>query len=485
VFCFVKKAEHVTLHPLQSDCRELLISSTCNIDQEKYAVITRKLAAFAAELKYQDLPVATVETAKRLLLDGLGGTGGCRAMTSAPRTRRLGGDAQAMVYAEGKRNSVCHAAFANGITLYSVGLNDFLQRAGAHPGASVIPVLLAVGEWQRCSGKSLIAAMAAGYEVIDRLGRSIMPSHRERGFHPTGTCGTFGATAAAGRLLELNGAQIACAFGIAGSQAAGLYEYINDGTSTIMFHAGRAAKNGVEATLATQAGLTGPATIFEGTRGFFRATSDKIDLDAALKDLSHRYALNETTFRPYFGCTSTIAASGATAQIMLRVGAARSADVEEVNVYCNPVVAKDNAETDPRTLLGARLSLPFNVALVLAHGDVMVADLEEKDLMDSKVRSLIPKIRMISDAAIPRFGSTVEVKFKGGTCEKVAMHSWRGDADDPLPWNEVVMKFRRLVRPVIATAGQDRIVERVANIDSAGVSDLAEALSAALAQGTG
>jgi 2-methylcitrate dehydratase PrpD len=284
-------------------------------------------------------------------------------------------------------------------------------------------------------------------------------------------------------MLALNGDQIACAFGIAGSQAAGLYEYINDGTSTIMFHAGRAAQNGVEATLLTQAGLTGPATIFEGTRGFFRATSDVIDLDAALKDLSHRYALNETTFRPYFGCTSTIAASGATAQIMSRVGAARWTDVEHVNVYCNPVVAEDNAETDPRTLLAARLSLPFNVALVLAHGDVLVNDLEEKDLMDSKVRRLIPLVRMIGDAGIPRFGSTVQVQFKGGAVEQVAMHSWRGDSDDPLPWDEVVMKFRRLVRPVIAKPGQDSIVDRVANIASSSVSDVADALSAALAKG--
>jgi 2-methylcitrate dehydratase PrpD len=447
-------------------------------------VITRKLAAFAAGLEYEALPAATVETAKRLLLDGLGcllaGTAAWSGQSAARMTRRLGGDPQATVFAERKRNSVCHAAFANGITLYSVGLNDFFQRAGAHPGASVIPVLLAVGEWQRTPGKTLLAAMAAGYEVIDRLGRAIMPSHRERGFHPTGTCGTFGATAAAGRMLGLSSDEIACAFGIAGSQAAGLYEYINDGTSTIMFHAGRAAQNGVEAVLLTQAGLTGPATVLEGTRGFFHATSDKIDAESAMTDLSRHYALHDVTFRPYFGCTSTIAASGATAQIMQRVGAARWADVERVDVYCNPVVAKDNAETDPATLLAARLSLPFNVALVVAHGDVMVTDLDDKDLADEKVRCLIPLVHMISDSRIPRFGSTVKIRFKGGATEEVAMPGWRGDANDPLPWDEVVAKFRRLVSPVAGKPGQDRVIETVARMDKVGVNDLAVALNSAL-----
>lgn len=454
---------------------------------EGFELITRKLAAFAAALDYQDLPAATVETAKRLLLDGLGcllaGTAGNMGRCAARMVHLLGGAPHAAVFADGTRNSVVNAAFVNGITLYSVGLNDFLQRAGAHPGACIIPTVLAMGEWQRSRGTALIAAMTAGYEIIDRIGRTIMPSHRERGFHPTGTCGTFGATAAAGKLLGLDADHIACAFGIAGSQAAGLYEYINDGTSTIMFHAGRAAKNGVEAALLTQAGLTGPATVFEGTRGFFHATADVVNLDAALQGLSKRYALHETTFRPYFGCTSTIAASGATAQLMRKIGEARLASVEQVIVYCNPVVAKDNAETDPRTLLAARLSLPFNVALVLARGDVLTGDLEERDLMDTRIRSLLPLVRMVSDASIPRFGSTVQLHFKGDIVEEVAMHSWRGDAQDSLPWEEVVTKFRRLVSPVVAKPDQDRIIELIAHIDAAEVPALAQALSTAVTNG--
>lgn len=448
---------------------------------------TRKLAAFAAALGYDHLPAGTVEAAKRLLLDGLGcllaGTVGGPARIAARMVQRLGGEPQATIFADNARSSVCHAAFVNGITLYSVGLNDFLQRAGAHPGACVIPVLLAVGEWQRSPGTTMLAAMAAGYEVIDRVARTIMPSHRERGFHPTGTCGTFGATAAAGRLLALDADQMACAFGIAGSQAAGLYEYISDGSSTIMFHAGRAAKNGVEAALLTQAGLTGPATVLEGTRGFFHATSDVVDSEAALLDLGRRYALHETTFRPYFGCTSTIAASGATAQIIRGKGPMRPEDLEEVKVYCHPVVAQDNAESNPLTLLAARLSLPFNVALVLSRGEVLTGDLDEKDLADVRIRNLLPLVQLISDADIPRFGGTVQIRFKGGPVEEAAMPSWRGDSTDPLPWDEVVRKFQRLVAPVIAEMDQGKVIDLVAGIEAAGVKDLVDILSAAVSAG--
>lgn len=448
---------------------------------------TRKLAAFAARLEYDDLPPHSVEAAKRLLLDGMGsllaGTAGDPARIAVRMVRRLGGEPQATIFADNAPSSVCHAAFVNGVTLYSVGLNDFLQRAGAHPGACVIPAALAVGEWRRSRGTTLLAAMAAGYEVIDRVARSIMPSHRERGFHPTGTCGTFGAAAAAGRLLGLDAGEMACAFGIAGSQAAGLYEYINDGTSTITFHAGRAAQNGVEAALLTQAGLTGPATVLEGTRGFFHATSDAVNSEAALRDLGQRYALHETTFRPYFGCTSTIAASGATARIIRRRGAIELKDLQEVKVYCNPVVAKDNADADPRTLLAARLSLPFNVALVLARGDVLTRDLQETELADARIRSLLPLVTLVSDPEVPRFGASVQIHFTRGTVKEVAMHTWRGESADPLPWDEVVTKFQRLTTPVLAEADQRSVIDAVGNIEAAGVNELANILSAAVARG--
>ncbi len=447
--------------------------------------VTRELAAFASRIVCADLPAATLDMAKRLLLDGIGcllvGGRGATGLAATATVRRLGGLPQATLMTDLQPASVRDAAFVNGICLYSVGLNDVHKPAGSHPGGCIIPVLLAVGEWQRTPGAMLLAAMAGGYEVAGRIGRAIYPSHRERGFHPTGTCGTFGAAAAAGRLLGLDAVQMASAFGIAGSQAAGLYECHHDGTSTMIFHAGRAAQNGVEAALLTQAGFTGPATVLEGSKGFFQATANTFDANAAMADFGRRYEIEATSFRPYFGCNSTLAASGATAAI-LKADRVTPEQIESVTVHCHRVVAQDNADGNPQTMLAARLSLPFNVALVLAHGDVLAGDLEDKSLHDARIRGLLPKIRVIVDAAMPRYGSRVQLRTSGGKVVEETIAEPRGSDQYPLLWDDVVAKYYRLVDPLGNLEAQRKVVAAVENLQSMDVPALIATLRGAQAR---
>ncbi len=429
---------------------------------------TLRLAAFTAGLEYKHMPPATVDMAKRLLLDGIGcmiaGVNNGPARSAAAVVNSFGGTAQATILPGVTRGSVRDAAFVNGISLYSVGLNDIHKPAGAHPAGCVIPVVLAMGEWLKLPGEKLLTALAAGYELTGRAGRAIIPTHRERGFHPTGTCGTFGATAAAAHLLAFDAAQTASALGIAGSQAAGLYECHHDGTSTMIFHAGRAAQNGVEAALLAQAGMTGPATVLEGSKGFFRATSNSYDADAALADLGQRFELDATSFRPYFGCNSTISSSGATARLLRRVGPIENL-IESIDVQCHAVVARDNAESDPHTLLAARLSLPFNVALVLVHGDVLTADLEEHEVGNERIRALLPKIKLHIDPAMPRYGARLTFKLKDGRVEQETLEVPRGSSDQPLTWDDIVEKFKPMVNALIAKDDQARIVDAVASVE--------------------
>lgn len=447
--------------------------------------VTRELAALASRITFDELPATTLDMARRLLLDGIGcllvGGRGETGRNATAMVRRLGGLPQATLMTDLKPASVRDAAFVNGICLYSVGLNDVHKPAGSHPGGCIIPVLLAVGEWQRTPGALLLAAMAGGYEVAGRIGRAIYPSHRERGFHPTGTCGTFGAAAAAGRLLGLDAAQMASAFGIAGSQAAGLYECHHDGTSTMIFHAGRASQNGVEAALLTQAGFTGPATVLEGSKGFFQATANHCDADAAMADFGRRYEIESTSFRPYFGCNSTLAASGATAALLNAKGVA-PAQVDRVTVHCHRVVAQDNADGNPQTMLAARLSLPFNVALVLVHGDVLAGDLEEHSLHDARIRGLLPKIRVVVDAQMPRYGSRVQLHLAGGGTVEETIAEPRGSDVHPLSWNDVVEKYYRLVRPLGNVEAQRKVVAAVEHLQSGDVPALMAALRAAQAR---
>ena len=447
---------------------------------------TRALAAFTASLQFADLPATTVQKAKCLLLDGIGcllaGVAAGPGRSAAEFVRQLEStSAQATVYAGQTRGTVRDAAFVNAMTLYSIGLNDIHKPSVSHPGACIIPAVLAIGEWRSIGGSDLIAALVAGYEVMGRVGRSVTPSHRERGFHPTGTYGTFGAAAAAARLFGFAADATANTLGIAGSQAAGLFEFHRDGALTMIFHAARAAQNGVEAAMLSSTGLTGPTTVLEGSRGFCRATSNAFDAAALTNELGAHYEVDATSFRPYYGCSSTIPGSGAIAQIMRKLGGCAPADVERVLVRCNPVVANDNADANPTTLLGARLSMPFNLSLVLARGDVHTGDVTDEDLHDARIRSNLGKVRLEADAAMPRFGCSVTLVLRDGRHGEVAILSPLGDPGTPLAWNEVVEKFERLTRSVIRPGSVPAIAEIVQHIERADGRILAQALCESVA----
>lgn len=450
-------------------------------------MLTRKLADFVAGLTFADLPRPTVEMCKLLLLDGLGcmlaGTGAAHARSVAGMVGELGGNAQATILPGCTRGSVRDAAFVNAISLYSVGLNDVHVPAEAHPGACVIPTLLALGEWKNLPGQTLIPAMVAGYELVGRIGRAILPSHRRRGFHATGTCGSFGAAAAAARALGFDAAKTANVLGIAGSQAAGLYECHHDGSSTMIYHAGRAAQNGVEAALLVAAGMTGPVTVLEGDKGFFRATSDAaVDAaacDAALRGLGEHYELDATSFRPYFGCSSTLAASAVMAGLIRRTGWSAD-DIVEIVAHCHPIVAQDNADATPETLLAARLSMPFNVALVLHHGDVLAGDLPGEELHNPRIRALLPKVKLIADPAMSRRGAEITVRARDGRSETDTIRDPRGGEGNPLTWDEVATKFRHLTATANAR-DQDAVIDAVANIEALDGRRLAAVMVAAAA----
>ncbi len=446
---------------------------------------TRLLARFVADLKYGALPPAVIERARVHLLDGLGcllaGTAGgpgqsAAAMIAALRTQ--GGDAT--MFTGRTRGSPRDAAFVNAMTLYSVGLNDIHTGSVSHPGGCVIPVVLAAGEAGDLSGRDMLVAMIAGYEVMCRVGRSIMPSHRERGFHPTGTYGTFGTTAAAARMMGFSADETANAFGIAGSQAAGLFEFHKDGALTMVFHAARAAQNGIEAALLTKAGITGPFTVLEGERGFCRATSNHFDESILTRDLGHPYEVMATGFRPYYGCSSTLAASGCTAALVKRLGIRSPDEVASITVHCHPVVARDNHEDDPQTLLAARLSMPFNIGLVLARGDVVTSDVYENDLRDPKVRATLKKVKLVRDDSKPRFGCAIVMTLTDGRVAEEAVLAPRGDADHPLTWNDVTDKFCRLTSAVVRPEGVQPVVDAVRSLETTGPRVLAQRMLEAM-----
>lgn len=445
---------------------------------------TRVLASFAATLQYGDIPARSIVSAKTVLLDGLAclvaGSHAPLGRSTALAMAGLAGRAQATIITTGVRTTARDAAFANAMALYSVGLNDIHKPSGTHPGGCIIPVVVSLGEWLDRPGRDLLTAMVAGYEVNGRIGQSVKAGHRSRGFHPTGTVGTFGAAAAAARLSGRTIEQTLDILGIAGSQASGLYEFHHTGSTTMIYHAGRAAQNGIEALLMADIGVTGPETVLEGRQGFFAAMSDQTDIEEITAGLGERFAIDGVSLRPHFGCNSTKATSSALA-VLFKSGRCRSADVARLSIALNPVPARDNDIPVADSLLAARLSIQFNAALVLATGNVLVRDLDGSDLVDTRITSLMDKVVITADPTLARYACSIEATLHDGSVLTVADAGEHGDPADPLSWDDVVEKFLRMTAGIIRPESGAALVAEVADIEASSGRSLVARLRQSLA----
>ncbi|MGH7534986.1 MAG: MmgE/PrpD family protein, partial [Gemmatimonadales bacterium] len=283
------------------------------------------LATFAAGLAPSRVPREVTEQATRLLVDTAGVT-----LAAVPEdfagsvhtvARALGGPPESSLWGAREQVGMAAAVLANGTLAHGLDYDDTLEEAIVHTGSCCVTAALAAGEARHASGGEVLAAIVAGVEVMAAVGSACPGAFHRRGFHPTALCGSFGAAAATGRLLGLTAAELATAFGLCGSQASGIIEYLADGSWTKRLHAGWAAHAGVVAAHLAQAGFTGPRTVFEGTHGFYRAFAgeppDAARLAVLADGLGREWAIQRLMFKaypcgsinqPYMDCAARIRA---------------------------------------------------------------------------------------------------------------------------------------------------------------------------------
>ncbi len=267
----------------------------------------QRLGTFAAGLTPSGLPRDIVEQAARLLLDTAGVT-----LAAVPEefagsiqtvARGLGGPPEASLWGAREQVGMAAAVLANGTLAHGLDYDDTLEDAIVHTGSCCATAALAAGEARHAPGAEVLAALVAGVEVMAAVGSVCPGAFHRRGFHPTALCGAFGAAAATGRLLGLTAAQFTTAFGLCGSQASGIIEYLADGSWTKRLHAGWAAHAGVVAAHLAQAGFTGPRTVFEGTHGFYQAFGgeppDAARLAALADGLGREWFIQRLMFKAY------------------------------------------------------------------------------------------------------------------------------------------------------------------------------------------
>ena len=430
--------------------------------------ITDRLATFVAELGYDDLPEEVAERAKRLLLDLSGII--IRARYDAESTPSLisaveklgltGGDCS--VLGDSRRYVPSAAALINGTLAHSLDFDDTHAEGSIHSSAPIVPAALAASEMTGASGKELLTAVVAGYEVQIRLSMALNPSeHYAQGFHPTATCGVFGAAAAVAKLLGLDADGVRNAFGIALSQAAGSMEFLVDGSWTKRSHVGQAAQNGLICAVLAAEGFVGPKQAFEGRAGLFKAYSPASQPDKATKGLGSTWETLRLAVKPYPSCRYSHAAiDGIVA--LVNEHDIDPIDIEEMEIGLPEtgwkIIGGPDDKTNPKGVVDAQFSMPFCAAVAARAGGLSWDDYDEH-LGDEKTRALTRRVKVVIDpraeAEFPtNMAGVARIRTKNGMFEAFVAEP-KGEPGNFLADDEFRRKFGDLAAPYL---GQDQTV---------------------------
>ena len=441
----------------------------------KNGAITQALASFVAELSYEDLPPEVVDRAKYLCLDfagvALSGSTTPSAKAVVQAIKHTGRFGTSVVVGTPTRALPEYAALANGTAFHSIELDDVNNEASLHPGVVAYPTALAMADMASVDGKSFIAAVTAGYEVIIRLGRALKPAeHYGRGFHPTGTCGAFGAAAVSARLLGLKEEAFSYALGIAGSQAAGSMEFLAQGAWTKRLHPGWASHSGMWAALLAREGFLGPTTIIEGGKGFLHAYSGDADPDLVLRDLGEVFHITRTSVKPHACCRYNQGPIDCILDLVDRY-TLRATDVEEARVGVlgagyEIVAAPEEEKRNPRSVVDMQFSMPFGAAVALLYGRASLAEYAPGVAERPEVRELMGRVRCVRDPGLdeqfPRlWPAWAEVLTRDGRVLRSDIKYPKGDPENALTWDEMKGKFVDLSAPVISPERQREVIAAV------------------------
>lgn len=400
-------------------------------------------ANLATHILSRDVGQADLDAAALFTLDAVANT---VAGTNSIPGRKLLAWHRYMQQASGTGNAVDQArkAFMYGALCHILEVDDLHRASVVHPGCVVVPAVMAMAAGR--PGCEALSAVLRGFEACTRVGMSVGPAHY-RTWHNTATCGPFGSAMAVASLLGLDNEQTVHALGNAGSQSAGLWEFLDTGAETKHLHAGRGAEAGlVAATLAAQ-GFTGAATILEGRRGFFKATCPDPDPSQLLPGEHDPWQLHLTSIKPWPSCRHTHPAIDCALTLYQRIGGASRIGGIRVSAYPAALDLCDRPTVN--SAYEGKFSLQHCVAAALSDGEVVFDSFEpgaRSRLAD--LRSLV-SVEAIDEFAAPypvHWGSRVSVQLKDGSTVEQTVLDARGDPELPLSHDDMVNKARGLMR---------------------------------------
>ena len=438
--------------------------------------ITEQLVDHVLALGYESIPPQAIEVSKQIALDGLAvmlaGAGeplGVGRLSTA-YVEAMGGAPQASVVAGGFKTSMLNAAYANGCMAHALDF-DNTHYPPNHPTSPTLPAILAIAEHHRLSGKRVIEAVVAAYEVQGRLRIAATGLKTGRGFHKPGTVGLFGATTAAIKLLSLNRHQALMAYGVAGSRAGSLS--INTGTMTKSSHSGHGARMGVECGVLARMGWTASADVF-GPKGFFDTFMPG---DAQPQLLTQNFADPLRMLDPGVGfklypCNGFTQRPIDAALALRSEYGIRPEDIERVQIT-HPRFDYVN-RPQPRSGLDGKFSVQYTTLAALLDGDVTVDTFTSERLSAPDVTALLPKVHFHADDSIPLDKATlhiiVTVWLRDGreVSRKIdnKVLGWLGSKGNPPTREQRLKKFFACTKHVLRESAASRMLELVEQLET-------------------
>ncbi len=436
--------------------------------------LTEQLAGYWSSARYADLPPGAVALAKRFLIDTLAaGIAGARtdvveATLRAARAASENAPGSAAIWGRTDSTTPPLAAMVNGTSAHAQELDDF--GGCGHSGAVVVPALFALAGKGGVSGRDAIVAMLAGYDLAARTleGAGGYRPHNDLGWHSTGTCGSFGAAAAAARLLKLDAGRFADALGIAGSFTGGIWAFLADGADTKRFHPGKAAENGLTAALLAQAGMSGPRQVLEAKwGGFYSSFSHGIAKpELTLAGLGTEFRIDRSGMKPYACCRGLHACMDAILAVLAETGAT-AADIDALVVHGNAQYKLQFDRLEILNMLDAQFSIQYGLAVAALSGRGTLDQFATLRHREPAVRALMEKVTVLADRAIvPGQYPPLEVRLKDGRVTERFIPFAKGAPELPLTDSELAAKVDSLIAPALGAARCREIVDCVASLET-------------------
>ncbi len=433
------------------------------------------LAAFCAGLRFDDLSQAVVERLKRSVLDTIGcGLFGSTTPWGGIVARYAGGTGGAGASLWGRPDSTdaAQAALVNGTMAHGFELDDLHPGSRSHPGAVTLPVVIAIAEARGgLSGRDMLAALAAGYEVMARVGMAQGVSSFNRGWHPTGTAGAFGAAAAASRALDLAVDRTGHALGVAGAMPAGLMA-AQFGAMVKRLFVGHAAFVGVLAARLAADGFTGIDAIFDAEFGsYLAAVSDHADVDAIDGTLGREFEILRVGYK-FHACVGTNLTALDAIRDLVRAHGVTPGDVASVEVHTSTYQKLHSGfEYRPGSVMNAQMNLRYCAAAMMTDGEVFVDQFAEHRLADPSLVDLAARVRVEVDPDLDRLpptyrGARVAILLNDGRRLRAERDVPFGHAMNPPRWVDLVDKFNRLAGYVLPADRLGAIVDGVGDLEN-------------------